>query len=76
MRAIRRESFDSGDARVPHGGNRRQAGARGLPVEVHRAGAALADAAAVFRSVEVENVPKHPEKWRIGRSVDAWSSAR
>ena len=41
----------------------------GLPADMHRASAALADAATVFGAVEIEYVPKYPEKWRVCRDI-------
>ena len=40
-------------------------GALGDTVDVHRAGAALGNAAAEFRPLETEFVPDHPEQGRI-----------
>ena len=39
-------------------------------VDVHRAGAALGDAAAVFGAHEAEHVPQHPKQRRVGIDVD------
>jgi len=51
--AIRRKSFDCRDARICRARSRRHTGSYGFTVQVHRASAALPDAAAVFRSMEV-----------------------
>lgn len=67
---VGREAFERGDAVVGRGGERSEAGARGFAVEVNGAGAALADAAAIFRGVKVEHVADDPEKRGIGRRVD------
>ena len=45
------------------------AGARRRAVHVHRARAALADAAAELRSLEIEHVAQHPEQRHIGRDI-------
>ena len=71
MRAVRRESFDSGDVCVGDGGYGRDAGALGLSADMHRTRAALADAATVLSAVEIEYVPQHPKKGSIGRRIDA-----
>ena len=67
MRPVGRQPFDSHylrsgtDARDwPH------ATARGYTVDMHRAGAALCNSAAVFRSGQAELFPQHPQQWRIG----------
>ena len=52
MRAVGRKPFDRGDRRVRRGRDRRQAGAHRVAAEMHGAGAALADAAAVFGAFE------------------------
>ena len=60
MRAVRRESLNSGDMCVGYGGYWRDARALGLPPDMHRASAALADAATVLSTVEIEYIPKYP----------------
>jgi hypothetical protein len=47
--------------------DQQQAGAHGFAVEVHRAGAALRDAAAEFRAGQPQDVAQYPEKRHIGR---------
>ena len=42
----------------------------GLAVDVHRAGAALTDAAAIFRAGEVERIPDRPQQRRVRRNVE------
>ena len=71
MQAVRRESFDGGDVCVGDGGYGRDAGALGLSADMHRTRAALADAATVLSTVEIEYVPQYPKKWSIGRRIDA-----
>ena len=39
-------------------------------VDVHGAGAALRDAAAVFGAGQADLLPQHPQQWRIGIDVD------
>src|SRR6185437_1814379 len=60
--AVRRKPFDSSDAPVCGARGRRHTRSYGLTIQMNRASAALTDAAAVFRSMEVEYIPKHPEK--------------
>ena len=60
MSRIRGQTLDRRDLRAHRGLERQQAGARRRAVEVHRAGAALADAAAEFRARHPEVVAQHP----------------
>jgi hypothetical protein len=70
-RAGRREAFDRRDL-LPDGGGRGDlAGLDRRAVQVHRAGAALTDAAAVFRADEAERIAQHPEQRRRGIDVVA-----
>src|ERR1700734_230963 len=62
MVAIGRQALDGGDAFARHHGDRRLARAHRLAVEMHRAGAAHAGAAAVFRAGELEVFPDHPQQ--------------
>ena len=57
--------------RARHFRNGNLAGAHGLAVDVHRAGAAQAGAAAEFGARELEVLAHHPEQWRVGLSLDA-----
>lgn len=66
VRAIGRESFNRGDLLAGNTGEGRLAGAYGFPSDLHRAGPALTDAASVFGSMEVERIPKGPQKRSIG----------
>src|ERR1044071_6716518 len=60
--AALREPFDRGDALSLDRAHRQHARARGLPVDVHGASAALRHAAAVFRSRESDLLPQHPQQ--------------
>ena len=51
--------------------DRRDAGKYCLAVDHHRAGAALAEAAAIFGGVELEMIAQHIEQRRIGIGIDA-----
>src|SRR5580704_5467694 len=62
MVAIGRQALDGGDVLARHHGDGRLARAHRLAVEMHRAGAAHAGAAAVFRAGELEVFPDHPEQ--------------
>src|SRR5580704_14142372 len=62
MVAIGRQALDGGDVPARHHRHRRLARAHRLAVEMHRAGAAHAGAAAVFRAGELEMLPHHPEQ--------------
>ena len=54
--------------------HRHLAGTRRLAVDVHGAGAALGDAAAIFRAGQAEPFAQHPEQGRVGFDVD-WRGA-
>src|SRR5262249_50821884 len=69
-RAVDGEPLDRGDLLADRRAHRRRAGAHGDAVEVDRAGAALRDAAAVFRAGEADVLPQRPEEGRIGLDVD------
>ena len=66
MRGIGREALDGDDlvARL-HGRERERAGALHFAVDVHRARAALRDAAAVFGAGEADLFADHPQKRRV-----------
>ena len=66
MRGIGRKALDGDDlvARL-HGGERERAGALHLAVDVHRAGAARCDAAAVFGAGQADLFADDPEKRRV-----------
>src|SRR5215831_16558442 len=76
MRAVARQAFD-GDDLV--GGldraDRYGAGAHDVPVQVHRAGAALRDPAAVLGSSETDLLPDHPQQRRAGLHLHVASPA-
>ena len=52
------------------GADRHRAGAHRLAVDMHRAGAALRDAAAEFRAGQADHVAQHPKQRRIGLDID------
>src|SRR5262249_59973716 len=64
--AVAGEPLDRGDLLADRRAHRRRAGAHCDAVEVDRAGAALRDAAAVFRAGEADVLPQRPEEGRIG----------
>src|ERR1700722_628579 len=69
MVAIGRQPFDGGDALARHHGDRRLARPHRLAVEMDRAGAAHAGAAAIFRAGELEMLPHHPEQRCLGTGI-------
>jgi hypothetical protein len=69
--SVRRQAFDGGDLAARHFRNGNLAGAHGLAVDVHRASAAQAGAAAEFCARELELLAHDPEQWRVGLSLDA-----
>src|SRR5262249_26130116 len=76
MRARRRQTLDGDDpvggAHVSHPDG---AGALHLVVDVHRAGAALRDAAAVFRAGEADLLADHPQERGIGLHLHVTDTA-
>ena len=72
---VRCETFERGDAGISGCGERSQTGARRFAVEVHGAGAALTDAAAILGGMEVEQVTDDPEERGVGRRVDSGGPA-
>jgi len=70
MGALGGKALDGGDLRAISGSHRRLARAHGPSAEVHGAGAALADAATIFRATKIQNIPKYPEKRHIFGNVD------
>src|SRR4051812_45548353 len=62
MRRVGREALDRRHLRAARRAERRHAGAHRLAVEMHRARAALRDAAAVLRAGKLELVADYPEK--------------
>src|SRR3954471_6268635 len=74
--AVLGEALDGGDLLAARdGAQRHMAGARRHAVDVHRAGAALGDAAAVLRASEAQGVAQHPQqrRTRIGVRLDRLS---
>jgi hypothetical protein len=70
MRGVGREAFNGGDVSIDRSPERRYAGALWLSVDMNGTSAALANAATVFGSVEVENVAQDPQQGGIGGGVD------
>ena len=71
----RAEAFERHDVALDAAADRDHAGARGDAVDQHRAGAAFAEPAAVFRSVQFEIVAQHIKQRGIGRGVDVMDPA-
>src|ERR1700722_20172459 len=69
MVAIGGQALDGGDALASHHGDRRLARPHRLAVEMDRAGAAHAGAAAIFRAGELEMLPHHPEQRCLGTGI-------
>src|SRR5580704_12293969 len=69
MVAVGRQALDGGDVLARHHGDRRLARAHRLAVEMHRAGAAHAGAAAVFRAGELEVLAHNPEQRRFRTGI-------
>src|SRR3989442_13837356 len=70
MRLLRRtQPFHRSD-RGTHGGDWRHTSADGPVTDVHGAGAALGQAAAELRPVEVELAAEDIEEWRVGGGID------
>src|SRR5580700_1452632 len=65
MAALGIQSFDRGDLRSPDRADRRDAGADGAPLEVHRAGTAHADPTSELRALKADYVANHPEQWSL-----------
>src|SRR5205085_2079530 len=75
MRAVGREALDGDDLRPFDATDRHRAGAHGLSVDVHGAGAALGDAAAEFRACQSDLLPQYPEKRSIALDIDLMPGA-
>jgi hypothetical protein len=71
VRALRVQSLDGRDAAVREIAQPGLAGAHRLAVHMHRAGAALGDAAAVLRAGQAEVVAQRPEQGHVGVEVKA-----
>ena len=48
---------------------RNLAGAHGFAVHMHRAGAALANAAAILRAIKAQMIAQYPEQRRFGINI-------
>src|SRR5262249_35071279 len=66
----RADAFDGGDGAVLQRADRKNAGTHRLAVDMHGAGAALRDAAAVFGASYAKHIAQHPEQWSIATDVD------
>src|SRR3984957_12172358 len=64
------DTFDGGDGAITNGSHRQHTGTHRLAIDMHRAGAALGDAAAEFRSGHAEHVAQNPEQGHIRRSIE------
>src|ERR1700733_9959176 len=69
MSAVRRKPFERGNGRFRRR-NRRLAASHGFAIQVHRAGATLADTAAVLRPLQFQDVADHPQKGHIRGYID------
>src|SRR4051794_33557754 len=71
MRADRRQPLDGDDLLVgAHRAQGQRAGAGRDAVDMHRAGAALGDAAAILRAGHAELLADHPQQRRVGLGLD------
>lgn len=70
MGAVRRKTFDGGNALSFAARNCRDAGSNGLAVHMHRARPALSDSATEFGAGQSQNIAQHPEKRHLGRDID------
>src|SRR6185312_7234847 len=66
----RTDGFDGRDLALPDRSDRQQARTYRRSVKMHRACAALRDAAAEFGAGEAEQVAQHPQERHIGGRVD------
>jgi hypothetical protein len=66
----RAKAFQRHDVAAGAAFDRNDAGTRGNAVDQHRAGAALAEPAAIFRAVQFEIVAQHVEQGSVRRGVD------
>src|SRR5271156_1202671 len=72
-RLRRANALDGRHLAVADRANRQQAGTHRLPVDMHRAGAALCDPAAEFGYSEADHIPQGPEQRRIRRDIDRFA---
>lgn len=68
--AVRRDSLHGGELFPPGIAHRDDARANGRAIEMHRAGAAEAEAAAVLRAGETEDVADRPKQGHIVRNIE------
>ena len=68
--AVLGEALDGDDLLADRGARRERARARRHAVDVHGAGAALRDAAAVLGAGQADVLPDRPEQRRVGIDVD------
>jgi hypothetical protein len=67
--AVSGKSFDGRNFFPSDAGNRSDAGASWLAIDVHRACTALGNPAAEFRARQIQRIAQHPKKWGIGIHV-------
>src|ERR1700746_2899752 len=70
MAVVRGETFDGDHLRAIESTDWYRTGPHGGAIDLHRAGAALCDAATEFCARQADNVAQHPEKRSIGLYVD------
>src|SRR5260370_1982725 len=70
MAAIGGQTFDGGDFFAGDAGDRRDAGTRGLAVDVHGTSAAEGYAAAELRTGHVQCVAEHPEQRHVRADIN------
>src|SRR5580658_6558060 len=70
MGPVRRKSFERRDRRFGGRGDGRLTAPHGLAVQVHRARAALSDAAAVLGPFQLQNIADHPQQGHIRGYID------
>src|SRR5579884_1686216 len=65
MRSVRREPFDRRDGGIRRHRNLCLARAYGAAIEVYRAGAAQAGSATKLSTLQIQNIPDHPQKGHV-----------
>ena len=73
QRVIRPEAFDGGDLLVADRADRQRTGAHRRAVHMHRAGAALRDAAAELCPHQAEHIPQHPKRGMSESTSISWA---
>jgi hypothetical protein len=73
MIAIRRDPFDRGDSFADGHGRRDAAGSDRLTIDMHRARAALPDAATELSASQADMIADHPQQWRLLVRIDGMS---